>query len=90
MLYLVLNDPYYHCKKIYHFFNSHQLFQMMPVVQKFRLMNKIHYPSLDNKDMMGLGDQGDCCLTLTNDSQNQEAGSREGGPSLLLFKDATF
>jgi hypothetical protein len=40
-LYLVLNDPYYHCKLTYTFFNSHQLFQIMPLVQKFRNINQL-------------------------------------------------
>ena len=44
-LYLVLNDPYYHCKTIYRFLNSHQLFQIMPTVQRFRSINLIRYPS---------------------------------------------
>lgn len=46
ILFLILNDPYYHCNHIYKFFNSHQLFQMMPLVQRFRNINKIHYQSL--------------------------------------------
>jgi hypothetical protein len=36
----ILNDPSYYCKQIYKFFGSHQLFQIMPVVQKFRKVNK--------------------------------------------------
>lgn len=31
-LFLLLNDPFYHCSNIYKFFNSHQLFQIMPIV----------------------------------------------------------
>lgn len=44
-LYLILNDPYYHCKTIYRFLNSHQLFQIMPIVQRFRSINLIKCPS---------------------------------------------
>lgn len=46
ILFLVLNDPFYHCQQIYRFFNNHQLFQIMPVVQRYRNINKLHYHSL--------------------------------------------
>lgn len=38
---LMLNDPSHHSNLIYRFFSDHSIFEIMPIVEKFRLLNPI-------------------------------------------------
>jgi hypothetical protein len=42
-MFILLNDPFYFSTQIYHFFNSHEMFELMPIVEKFRKINQISF-----------------------------------------------